>query len=154
MDRAGRVLVEPDLTIPGHPDVFVIGDLAAFLHQGGRPLPGMAPVAIQMGRHAAGNILRAARGESTQPFRYRNQGMMATIGRHAAVVEIGAIRINGFVAWLLWLVIHIFFLIGFRNRLLVLIEWAWAYVTFNRGVRLITGHSGLAPRRPESPPGA
>jgi len=147
LDRAGRVIVEPDLSIPGHPEVFVIGDLAAFLHQGGRPLPGMAPVAIQMGRHVAGNILRMARGESTQPFRYRNTGMMATIGRHAGVAEIGAIRVNGFVAWLLWLVIHIFFLIGFRNRLLVLIEWAWAYVTFNRGVRLITGHSGLAPRR-------
>jgi NADH dehydrogenase len=147
LDRAGRVLVEPDLSIPGHPEVFVIGDLAAFLHQGGRPLPGMAPIAIQMGRHVAGNILRAVRGESTRPFRYRNKGMMATIGRHAGVAELGAIRVNGFVAWLLWLVIHIFFLIGFRNRLLVLIEWAWAYVTFNRGVRLITNHSGLAPRR-------
>ncbi len=154
LDRAGRVLVEPDLSIPGHPEIFVIGDLAAFLHQGGRLLPGMAPIAIQMGGHAAGNILRAARGASRQPFRYRNRGMMATIGRHAAVAEIGAVRVNGFAAWLLWLVIHIAFLIGFRNRLLVLIEWAWAYVTFNRGVRLITGHSGLAPRRPGPPPDA
>ena len=154
LDRAGRVLVEPDLSIPGHSEVFVIGDLAAFLHQGGRSLPGMAPVAIQMGRQAAGNILRAARGEPTHPFRYRDKGMMATIGRHAAVVQIGAIQVNGFGAWLLWLVIHIVFLIGFRNRVLVLIEWAWAYVTFNRGVRLITGHSGLALRRPEAPPGA
>jgi len=146
LDRAGRVVVEPDLSVPGRPEVFVIGDLAAFLHQGGQPLPGMAPVAIQMGRHAACNILRAARGDSTRPFRYRNRGMMATIGRHAAVVEIGAFRIDGFVAWLLWLALHISVLIGFRNRLLVLIEWAWAYVTFNRGVRLITGHSGLTPR--------
>jgi len=145
LDRAGRVLVEPDLTIPGHPEVFVIGDLATFLHQGGTPLPGMAPVAIQMGQHAVGNILRAVRGEAMRPFRYRNKGMMATIGRNAAVAEMGPVRLHGFVAWLVWVVVHILFLIGFKNRVLVMIQWAWAYVTFKRGVRLITGPRGLVP---------
>ncbi len=147
LDRVGRVLVEPDLSIPGRPEVFVIGDLAAFLHQGGTPLPGMAPVATQMGRHAARTILRAVRGEPREPFRYWNKGIMATIGRHAAVVEAGRLRLSGPVAWLFWVVVHIFFLIGFRNRLLVMVEWAWAYVTFNRGVRLITGDATLASRR-------
>jgi NADH dehydrogenase len=145
LDRVGRVLVEPDLTVPGRPEVFVVGDLAAFVHQGGGPLPGMAPVAIQMGRHAAANVLRAARGEARQPFRYRDKGVMATVGRNAAVVERGRLRIDGLVGWLLWVVVHIYFLIGFRNRLLVLVEWAWAYLTFNRGVRLITGTPPPAP---------
>jgi NADH dehydrogenase len=146
LDRAGRVLVEPDLTIPGHPEVFVIGDLAAFLHQGGAPLPGMAPVAIQMGRHAARTILRSLRGEPSEPFRYRDKGMLATIGRHAAVAQRGRLRLHGFLAWVAWLVVHIAFLIGFRNRGLVLFEWAWMYLTYNRGVRLITGAA-----RAESP---
>jgi NADH dehydrogenase len=144
LDRAGRVLVEPDLTIPGHPEVSVIGDLAAFVHQGGTPLPGMAPVAIQMGRHAARNVLMATRGEATRPFHYRDRGVMATVGRNAAVAKIGPVRLHGFPGWLVWVLVHIAFLIGFRNRLLVLIEWAWAYVTFNRGVRLITGNTALA----------
>jgi NADH:quinone reductase (non-electrogenic) len=142
LDRAGRVLVEPDLTVPGHPEVFVIGDLAAFLHDpatGGRPLAGLAPVAIQMGRHAAENVLKSARREAPRPFRYRERGMMATIGRNAAVAQVGRVRLTGLPAWLAWVLVHIVTLIGFRNRLLVLIEWAWAYVTFNRGVRLITG---------------
>jgi NADH:quinone reductase (non-electrogenic) len=139
LDKAGRVLVEPDLTIPGHPEVFVIGDLAAFHHQGGTPLPGMAPVAMQMGRHAARNILRALRGEAHRPFRYRDKGMMATIGRNSAIAQRGPLRFRGFVAWVVWLLVHIFSLIGFRNRVLVLFEWAWMYVTYNRGVRLITG---------------
>jgi NADH dehydrogenase len=147
LDRAGRVLVEADLTIPGHPEVFVIGDLAAFLHDG-PPLPGMAPVAIQMGRHAAAGIRRALRGEPARRFRYANKGIMATIGRNAAVAERGRLRLSGLAGWLAWVVVHIFFLIGFRNRLLVMIEWAWAYVTFNRGVRLITGDTQLATRRP------
>ncbi len=146
LDRAGRVLVEPDLSIPGHPEVFVIGDLATF-HEGGKPVPGMAPVAIQMGRHAAGNILRAARGEPPRPFRYRNRGILATIGRNAAVAQIGRLRVNGFLAWLLWVIVHIFFLIGFRNRALVMLEWAWMYVTYNRGVRLITGGTGATSLR-------
>ncbi len=147
LDRAGRVLVQPDLTIPGHPEVYVIGDLAAFLHRGGTPLPGMAPVAIQMGRHAAANVLRAARGEPPRPFHFHDRGVMATIGRNAAVAEIGAFRIDGLLGWLIWVVVHIFFLIGFRNRLLVMVEWAWAYVTFNRGVRLITGDAAPGARR-------
>lgn len=149
LDKAGRVLVEPDLSIPGYPETFVIGDLAAFLHQGGRPLPGMAPVAMQMGRHAARNILRLGRGEAPLPFRYRDRGMMATVGRHAAVAQLGPLRLTGFLAWVVWVVVHIFFLIGFRNRLLVMVEWAWMYFTYNRGVRLITGDSALpSPPRP------
>ncbi|MBI4056441.1 MAG: NAD(P)/FAD-dependent oxidoreductase [Elusimicrobia bacterium] len=150
LDKAGRVLVHPDLTIPGHPDVFVIGDIAAFHHQGNKPLPGMAPVAIQMGRHAACNILRKIQGQETLPFHYRDKGMMATIGRNAAVAEIGPFRFTGFPAWVVWLWAHIFFLIGFRNRLMVMIEWLWAYVTFSRGVRLITGDTTLASRRSSS----
>jgi NADH dehydrogenase len=138
LDRAGRVRIQPDLTLPGHPDVYVIGDLA-LLEQDGRALPGLAPVAMQMGRHAARNILRSLRGQPTQPFRYRDKGVMATIGRNAAVVERGRLRLAGLLGWLAWVAVHVFFLIGFRNRLLVMIEWAWAYVTFNRGVRLITG---------------
>jgi len=142
LDKAGRVVAEPDLTIPGHPEVFVIGDLAVFRHQGGTPLPGMAPVAIQMGRHAARNILRTLRGESHRPFRFYDKGMMATIGRHAAVAQRGRLRLHGFLAWVVWLVVHIFFLIGFRNRVLVVFEWAWMYLTYGRGVRLITGVGG------------
>ena len=139
LEQAGSVVVEPDLSAPGYPEVFVIGDLAAFRHQGDRPLPGLAPVAMQMGPHAARNILRASRGAATVPFRYRDRGVMATIGRNAAVAEIGPLRVNGLLAWLLWVVAHIFFLIGFRNRTLVMLEWAWMYVTYNRGVRVITG---------------
>jgi NADH:quinone reductase (non-electrogenic) len=157
LDRAGRVLVEPDLTIPGHPDVFVIGDLAAFLHDAaspGRPLPGLAPVAIQMGRHAAENVLRTVRGAGRRPFGYRNRGVMATIGRNAAVAEVGRLELTGFLAWLVWVLVHVMSLIGFRNRLLVMVEWAWAYFTFNRGVRLITGLTGLParPARAAEPP--
>jgi NADH:ubiquinone reductase (H+-translocating) len=152
LDRAGRVLVEPDLTVPGHPEVFVVGDLAAFQHQGGTPLPGMAPVAIQMGRHAARNVLQAIQGKTSLPFRYRNKGMMATIGRNAAIAQIGRLRLQGFLAWLTWLIVHIFFLIGFRNRALVLFEWMWMYLTFNRGVRLITGQGDQTARGLASEP--
>jgi len=145
LDRAGRVIVERDLTVPGHPEIFVIGDLAAFLHQTdnaappGKPLPGVAPVAIQQGRHAAMNILRACRGEPLQTFHYLDKGNLATIGRATAVADLGFIRLSGLIAWLAWLFIHIFFLIGFRNRFVVLFEWAWAYVTYQRAARLITG---------------
>ena len=139
LDRAGRVLVEPDLTVPGHPAVFVIGDLAAFAHQGGRPLPGLAPVAIQQGRSAAVNILRSLRAEPAQPFHYRDRGSLATIGKAAAVADFGWLRLSGLPAWLAWSLVHIFFLIGFRNRFLVMFEWAWAYLTGQRGARLITG---------------
>jgi len=139
LDHAGRVLVERDLSVPGHPEAFAIGDLCAFLHQTGAPLPGVAPVAIQQGRAVADNVLRRLRGQPTRSFRYRDKGSMATIGRAAAVAVVGRFRLSGLLAWLAWLLVHIMFLIGFRNRLLVLFEWAWAYVTWHRGARLITG---------------
>src|SRR6266478_9501774 len=139
LGRAGHVLVEPDLSVPGHPEVFAIGDMCAFLHQTGAPLPGVAPVAIQQGRAAADNVVRQLGGQPTRPFRYRDKGSMATIGRAAAVAVVGRVELSGLAAWLAWLLVHIMFLIGFRNRLLVLFEWAWAYVTWHRGARLITG---------------
>ena len=139
LDRAGRVVVNADLTIPGHPEVLVIGDLAACADAAGRPLPGLAPVAIQQGEYAARAVVRAMRGAAGEPFRYRDKGTMATIGRAAAVVHIGRLRFSGYPAWLLWCFIHILWLIGFRNRFLVMIEWAWAYVRFERSARLITG---------------
>ncbi len=139
LDRAGRVVAERDLSIPGHPEAFVIGDLCAFTGDDGRPLPGLAPVALQQGRAAARNVLHRLAGEPTEPFHYRDRGSMATIGRAAAVAVIGRLRLSGLVAWLAWLFVHIAFLIGFRNRFLVLFEWAWAYVSWQRGARLITG---------------
>jgi NADH:quinone reductase (non-electrogenic) len=138
LDRAGRVPVLPTLQVEGHPNIFVVGDLAA-LSQDGRPLPGVAQVAMQQGAHAAQNILRASRGQPLEPFRYKDYGIMATIGRGSAVGDIFGIRISGVFGWLFWLFLHIFWLIGFRNRLAVMSEWAWAYVTFQRRVRLITG---------------
>lgn len=147
LDRAGRVEVDPDLTVPGSPEVFVIGDLAAFRAADGSILPGTAPVAMQQGRAAAENVLRAARGEPHERFRYVDKGNMATVGRAAAVAEIGKIKLHGLIAWLAWLLVHIFFLIGFRNRIVVMIHWAASYFTFQRGARLITGEVGptLAP---------
>jgi NADH dehydrogenase len=142
LDRAGRVVVEPDLSVPGHPEAFVIGDLCTFLHQTGAPLPGVAPVAMQQGRAAAENARRRLSGEPTQSFRYRDKGSMATIGRAAAVAVIGDTQLSGLVAWLAWLLVHIVFLIGFRNRFVVLFQWAWAYFTWQRGARLITGPWG------------
>ena len=138
LDRAGRVQVEPDLTIPGHPEVSVIGDLAS-LSQDGHPVPGVAPAAIQEARHAARNIVRMIQGQPRLPFHYRDKGSLATIGRAAAVADLGRVKLSGWIAWLAWLFIHIFFLIGFRNRFLVLFQWAWSYVTYDRGARLITG---------------
>ena len=135
LDRAGRVMVNDDLTIPGHAEVFVIGDLAVLKD----PVPGVAPAAIQEGVHTARNIERALRGRPLLPFHYWDKGSLATIGRAAAVAEIGRLHISGFVAWFAWLAVHIFFLIGFRNRLLVILQWAWAYLTYQRGARLITG---------------
>src|SRR6266852_1054254 len=143
VDRAGRVLVNPDLSIPGHPEVFVIGDLAALKDEDGKWLPGVSPVAIQEGKATAHNIGRELRGEQRQNFHYWNKGSLATIGRAAAVADFGKIHISGFLAWLSWLFIHIFFLIGFRNRLIVLIQWAWSYLTYERGARLITGDTHL-----------
>jgi NADH dehydrogenase len=137
LDRAGRIATEPTLAVPGHPGIFVIGDLCAFVDNGA-PLPGVAQVAMQEGAHAARNIQRTIRGEPLQPFHYRNYGIMATIGRGAAVGDIFGLKVSGFFAWLFWIFLHIFWLIGFRNRLAVMSEWAWAYVTFQRRVRLIT----------------
>jgi NADH dehydrogenase len=134
-DRAGRVMVGPDLTVPGYPEISVIGDTAAFTEASGRALPGVAPVAKQQGRHVARNI---ARGRAA-PFRYRDYGNLATIGRHRAVIHLGRLRLSGSFAWLLWCTAHIFFLAGFRNRLSVGVHWLWNYLTFERGARLITG---------------
>jgi NADH dehydrogenase len=139
LDRAGRIPVTPDLSVAGHPEIFVAGDLCAFTHGTGEPLPGVAPVAIQQGRAAAANAWRRLAGEATRPFRYHDRGSMATVGRAAAVAVIGPLRLSGLPAWLAWLGVHITFLIGFRNRFLVLFEWAWAYSTWQRGARLITG---------------
>ena len=138
LDRAGRVTPEPTLAVPGHPEILVAGDICA-MQQDGRQLPGVAQVAKQQGAHAARNVLRAVRGEPQRPFRYRDYGSAATIGRGSAVVDIGPVKASGPLAWLFWLFLHIFWLIGFRNRVAVLGEWAWAYVTFQRRVRLITG---------------
>lgn len=140
LDKAGRVKVEPDLTLPGHRNVFVAGDLA-HIRRGDRDelVPGVAPAAIQMGKHAAHSIRRLVAGQSTTRFEYVDKGSLATIGRAAAVGEIGRARLSGLIAWMAWLLIHIFYLIGFRNRLWVLAGWAWAYLTFRRGARLITG---------------
>jgi NADH dehydrogenase len=138
LDRAGRVKVGPALTVPGRPEIFVIGDLAA-VEQDGRPVPGVAPAAMQMGRHAGQNLLRAIRGEPLRPFRYRDKGSLATIGRSRAVAVFGALELTGFAAWAAWLGIHVFFLIGFRNRFVVLFTWAWAYLTHQRSARLILG---------------
>jgi NADH:ubiquinone reductase (H+-translocating) len=138
LDRAGRVQAEPTLQVPGHPEVYVVGDVCA-LQQNGQWLPGVAQVAKQGGHHAATNVLRAVRGQALQPFRYHDYGNMATIGRGSAVADIGPLKLSGFLAWLIWVAIHIFWLIGFRNRLSVMSEWAWAYATMQRRVRLITG---------------
>ena len=139
LDKVGRVEVEPDLSIPGHPEVFVTGDLAAFTRPDGRLVPGVAPAANQMGGFAAKNILRSVRHQARAPFRYFNKGDLATIGRHRAVADFGAIDFTGVPAWLLWLFVHIMYLVGFRNRVTVLIQWAWAYFAYQRGSRLITG---------------
>ena len=143
VDGVGRVVVEPDLSVAAHPEVFVIGDLAHFSHQTGTPLPGVAPVAMQQGRYVATLIMRRLRGETMPPFRYRDYGSMATIGRAEAVADLGWVRFSGFFAWLAWLFIHLIHLVQFQNRLLVLIQWAWNYVTWNRYARLITGKNPL-----------
>jgi NADH:quinone reductase (non-electrogenic) len=139
VDRAGRVLVHDDLTIPGHPEVAVVGDLAALRGPDGAWLPGVAQVAIQQAAHAARNVRRAVAGQERLPFTYRNLGNLATIGRHSAVADLPRLRMRGYLAWLFWLFVHVFNLIGFRNRLSVMIQWAFAYVTYQRSVRLITG---------------
>jgi NADH dehydrogenase len=139
LDRQGRVVVEPDLSVKGHPNVFVIGDLAHCKGQDGKPLPGVAPVAMQQGRYVARLIRARLQGRTLPPFCYRDKGSMATIGRGAAVADLGWIKLSGYLAWLAWLFIHLMYLVGFENRLLVFWQWAWAYLTRNRSARLITG---------------
>jgi NADH dehydrogenase len=141
LDRAGRAIVHEDLSVPTHPEIFVAGDFAGFTHQGGTQLPGVAQVAKQQGRHAARNVLRRLRQEPTVPFRYRDPGNMATIGRAHAIADFGWARVSGLAGWLLWLFVHIMFLVGFRNRLSVLLQWGASYLTYQRSVRLITGQS-------------
>jgi NADH dehydrogenase len=138
LDRAGRVVVEPDLSIAGHPEIHVIGDLASFVHQTGAPLPGVAPVAMQQGRYVANLIRKKLRGETVAPFRYFDKGNLATIGRNKAVAQFGRLHISGFLAWFTWVFVHLMYLVEFENRVLVLVEWIYNYVTRNRGARLIT----------------
>ncbi len=145
-DRAGRVLVEPDLSIQGHPEVFVVGDLASITYGKGKPVPGLAPAAMQEGKWVGRQIKADLQGKPRQPFHYLDKGTLATIGRAAAVADLpGRIHISGFFAWLAWLFIHVFFLIGFRNRIAVMFEWAWSYFTYTRSARLITGESRVVP---------
>ena len=151
-DKQGRVLVQPDLSIPGHPEVFAIGDMVNFSHQTGHPLPGLSPVAMQMGRTAAHNILELAEGRPTKEFKYFDTGTMATIGRNRAVADLHFVRFGGFLAWLGWLFVHLIFLIGLRNRIQVFYQWIWAYLTYARGARLIYGtfKPASAQKTPES----
>jgi len=139
LDDAGRVVVQEDLSVPGHPEIFVAGDLAGFTYQGGKQLPGVAQVAKQQGKHAARSVLRLLAQQPTAAFRFRDPGNMATIGRAHAVADFGWAQVSGFAGWLLWLFVHIMFLVGFRNRLSVLLEWGTSYLTYQRSVRLITG---------------
>ncbi|HEY8708574.1 MAG TPA: NAD(P)/FAD-dependent oxidoreductase, partial [Burkholderiaceae bacterium] len=157
LDRAGRVIVKPDLSLTGHPEIAVIGDLASALshpadprHGKPTPVPGVSPAAKQMGRAAAANLLRRLRGAPTLPFHYTDYGNLATIGRKAAVVDftvpgLGALRFSGYFAWLFWLFAHIYFLIGFRNRLIVMFDWAWAYWTYERSARVVVQPPSPAP---------
>jgi NADH:ubiquinone reductase (H+-translocating) len=148
-DRAGRLSVQSDLSLSGFPDIYVIGDMASFAHQDGKPLPGVAPVAMQQGKYVARRISRQTCGMSTEPFRYHDPGMMATIGRSAAVAVMGRRHFKGFIAWLLWLFVHLMQLVQFQNRLLVFVQWAWSFLTWNRSARLITGQ-GQALNNPVS----
>jgi NADH dehydrogenase len=138
LDRVGRVPVAPDLSIVGHPDVFVVGDLACVAHAASQ-VPAVAPAAIQEAQHAARNVLRSLRGEPLLPFRYKHKGSLATIGRSAAVADLGKLKLSGPPAWLAWLFLHVLFLVGFRNRVIVLFQWAWSFISYDRGARLITG---------------
>jgi len=149
LNRQGQVMVEPDLTIPGHPEIFVIGDLACFIQEGeqdGKPLPGVAPVAMQQGRYAAETIVERLRGHAPEPFRYFNKGNLAVIGRAAGVADFGRLRFHGLLAWLLWLFVHLMYIVQFSSRVIVFIRWGFLYLTFDRGARLITGDSNPQPR--------
>jgi NADH:ubiquinone reductase (H+-translocating) len=143
LDKAGRVIVEPDLTVPGHPEIFVIGDLANFSHQGGKPLPGVAQPAIQEGHYAARVIQNRLRGENTPPFHYFDKGNLAVIGRFAAVADLNFLRLSGLPAWLIWVFVHLLYIVEFQSRLLIMVQWAWLYFTYDRSARLITGKDSL-----------
>jgi NADH dehydrogenase len=143
IDKAGRVIVEPDLSVPGHPEIFVIGDLANYLHQTGQPLPGVAQPAIQEGTYVAEVIARRLRADETRPFHYFDKGNMATIGRGAAVADLHGLELAGLPAWLLWIFIHLLYIVQFQNRLLIMLQWAWLYISFDRSARLITGENPL-----------
>ena len=145
LDRVGRVMVRPDLSVPEHPEIFVAGDIAAVMKDDGTLVPGVAPAANQEGRTAAQNLLRTLGGEPRKPFRYHDKGNLATIGRHRAVAQFGKLGVSGYLAWWLWLIVHILYLAGFRNRLVVLVEWGYAYVTYHRGARVITAGRGDPP---------
>jgi NADH dehydrogenase len=144
-DRQGRVLVEPDLSVPGHPEIFVVGDLAAIKDTHGQWVPWVAPAANQEGWDAAGNVLQSVKGLPRKPFKYFDKGNLATIGRHRAIAHVGPLKLHGYIAWFMWLFIHILYLAGFRNRLTVLIQWTYAYLTWQRGVRLISGAAAHVP---------
>ncbi len=152
LDRVGRAIVEPDCTIPGHPEVFVLGDAASFNHQEGGTLPGICPVAIQMGEYTARTIIGDLAGRARRAFRYWDKGQLAVVGRGRAVADIWRLHFSGFIAWLTWIFVHIFFLIGFRNRVLVLIQWAWSYFTYGLGARIITEDVHLPPVTSDCPP--
>ncbi len=152
LDGAGRVIVERDLSVPGHPEVFVTGDQAHFKQEDGTTVPGLCPAAIQQGRHAADNVIHDLREEGREDFEYFDKGIMATIGRASAVAESGPMKMSGFVAWLAWCFIHILYLIGFRNRMLVFFQWTWSYIRYRRGARLITEPDWrMRPQLPASP---
>ncbi len=146
IDKAGRVLVEKDLSLKGFPNIFVIGDMAFLLQENGEPVPGVSPAAMQMGRATADNILAELKGKPRENFVYRDKGTMATIGRKKAIAQLAGMKFKGLIAWMMWLFLHVFFLIGFRNRLAVLVEWFWAYLTRERSARLITGDAGEMPK--------
>ena len=143
LDRSGRILVEPDLSVPSHPEIFVVGDLANFSHQTGAPLPGIAQPAIQEGRYVASAIEKRLRGQKIAPFHYHDKGNLATIGRAAAVADLNGLKLSGLPAWLIWIFIHLLYIVEFQNRLLVFVQWAWFYFSYDRSARLITGKSPL-----------
>jgi len=142
-DKAGRAVVEPDLTVPGHPEIFVVGDLANFSHQTGKPLPGVAQTAIQEGYYVARATVARLSGKTIEPFHYRDKGSLATIGRGAAVADLNWLRLTGIPAWLIWIFVHLATLVQFQSRILVMLQWAWLYISYDRSARLITGDNPL-----------
>ena len=144
LDRQGRAVVEKDLSVKGHPEVFVIGDVANFSHQGGKPLPGIAPFAMQSGKAAANNVVALVAGRETETFRYTDKGSMATIGRNKAVADLKVIKLSGFLAWLSWLLIHLLFIVELRNKIVIFFQWAWGYLTYTHGARLT--YQGFKPK--------